>query len=89
VALSESQSSHLSHRIAAALKKAGAGIPNERLLLNEIKKSLAALLDEDPRMGDLVRRRIATLQRRPPEGSAEYEVLFRQYYEQEQRKRRP
>jgi hypothetical protein len=54
-----------------------------------VKKVLARSLDRDPRIHAAVVRRIASLQRSVPEGSAEYEVLYRQYYEQERRKSRP
>lgn len=87
--LSEGQSSFLAHRAVEALRKAGAKIRNERLALAEVKKVLARSLDRDPQIHAAVVRRIASLQRRVPEGSAEYEVLYRQYYEQERRKTRP
>ena len=86
--LSEAQSSYLAHRALEALAKAGAKIRSDRLALAEVKKILARSLDRDPRVHAAVVRRIASLQRPVPEGSAEYEVLYRQYYEQERRKTR-
>jgi len=86
--LSEAQGSFLAHRALEALAKAGAKVRNERLALAEVKKVLARSLDRDPRVHAAVVRRIASLQRPVPEGSAEYEVLYRQYYEQERRKTR-
>jgi len=87
--LSEGLSSHLAHRALEALRKSGAKVRNDRLALAEIKQSLARALDRDPRVDEAVVRRIASLSRPVPPGSAEYEVLYRQYYEQEMRKRRP
>ena len=87
--LSEAQASYLAHRALEALRKAGASVRNDRLALAEVKKVLARALDRDPQVHAAVVRRIASQQRRPPEGSAEYEVLYRQYYEQEKRKSRP
>jgi hypothetical protein len=87
--LSEGLASHLAHRALEALKKAGAKVRNDRLALAEIKQALARGLDRDPRVDEAVARRIASLSRPVPPGSAEYEVLYRQYYEQEMRKRRP
>ncbi len=84
--LSESLSSHLAHLALETLKRAGAKVRNERLALSEIKQTLARALDSDPRIDEAVRRRIASLSRRIPEGSSEYEILYRQYYEQETRK---
>lgn len=86
--LSEALSSHLAHRSLQALKASGAKVRNDRLALTEIKQALARALDRDPRIDALVVRRIASLSRPVPPGSAEYEILYRQYYEQELRKRR-
>lgn len=86
--LSEALTSHLAHRALEALRKSGAKIRNDRLALAEIKKALAQSLDRDPRIDEAVQRRIASLSRQVPVGSAEYEVLYRQYYEQEIAKRR-
>jgi len=88
MALSEGLSSHIAHRAIEALKRTGAKIRNDRLALAEVKRALSAALDRDPRVDELVARRIASLSRNVPVGSAEYEVLYRQYYEQEIGKRR-
>ena len=87
--LSESLSSHLAHIALEAIRRSGAEVRNYRLALAEIKKTLGRQLDQDPRIDEAVRRRIASLQRPVPPGSNEYEVLYRQYYEQETRKHRP
>lgn len=86
--LSEGLSSYLAHRAIEALKKSGGKVRNDRLALAEVKKALAAALDRDPRIDEAVARRIASLSRPVPVGSAEYDVLYRQYYEQEMAKRR-
>jgi hypothetical protein len=86
--LSEALSSYLAHRALEALKNSGATVRNDRLALAEIKRALGATLDRDPRIDEAVTRRIASLSRRVLPGSAEYDVLYRQYYEQELAKRR-
>lgn len=86
--LTEALSSHLAHRALEAIKKSGGSIRNDRLALAEVKKALAAALERDPRVDEIVARRIASLSRPIPVGSAEYDVLYRQYYEQEMAKRR-
>lgn len=86
--LSESLTSHLAHKALEALRKSGATVRNDRLALTEVKKALVTALDRDPRVDEIVARRIASLSRPIPVGSAEYEVLYRQYYEQEIAKRR-
>lgn len=87
--ISEAASSHLAHRVLEVLKKKGAKVHNERAAQTSVKRTLARHLDQDPRIHQAVVRRLASLSRKPPEGSAEYDVLYRQYYEQEQRKNRP
>jgi hypothetical protein len=86
--LSEAASSHLAHRVVEALKKKGGKVHNERAALTEVKRTLGRHLDVDPRIHQAVLRRLASLSRRVPEGSPEYDVLYRQYYEQERRKNR-
>ncbi|MFM7736564.1 MAG: DUF507 family protein [Alphaproteobacteria bacterium] len=87
--LTESLSSHLAHIALEAIRKSGAEVRNDRLALAEIKKTLGRHLDQDPKIDEAVRRRISSLQRRVVPGSSEYDVLYRQYYEQETRKHRP
>ncbi|MBM4268112.1 MAG: DUF507 family protein [Deltaproteobacteria bacterium] len=87
--ISEAASSHLAHRILEALEKKGGKVHNDRAAQTAVKRTLTRHLDQDPRIHQAVVRRIASLSRRPPEGSSEYDVLYRQYYEQEQRKNRP
>ena len=67
--LTESLSSHLAHIALEAIRKSGAEVRNDRLALAEIKKTLARHLDQDPKIDEAVRRRISSLQRRPPAGS--------------------
>jgi hypothetical protein len=88
MALSEALSSYLAHRAIEALKKSGATIRNDRLALAEVKRALSTALDRDPRIDEVVARRIASLSRPVPVGSVEYDVLHRKYYEQEVAKRR-
>lgn len=87
--LTEAMSSYLAHQALAGLREAGVQARNERLALAAVKKALARAFDQDPRIDEAVRRRIASLSRPIPVGSSEYEILYRQYYEQELRKHRP
>lgn len=43
--LSEAASSHLAHRVIATLKKGGGTVPNDRIALAQVKKSLARHLE--------------------------------------------
>jgi hypothetical protein len=87
---SEGRQSHLAHLIVSTLRKEGlADIENERHVLMEIKRVLEQDHSVDDRIDVAVRRKIATLSRNVPPGSREWEVLYRQYYEEEHRRKKP
>jgi hypothetical protein len=84
---SEGRISALAHLALAELKKGGASdLRSDRLVLQEIKAALGELLNVDEALDERVRRKIASLSRRVPEGSGEWNVLYRQYLEEEKRK---
>ena len=86
----EGRQSYLAHLIVSTFRKEGlADIENERLVLMEIKRVLQSDHLVDDRVDQAVRRKIATLSRQVPPGSREWEVLYRQYYEEERRKVKP
>jgi hypothetical protein len=57
---------------------------------NEIRQKILQILEAEmarqDELEETIRKRITTQRRDIPEGSAEYEVLFRKYYEDEMRK---
>ena len=85
---SEGRVSALSHLALDALKKGAevADLHNDRLVLAEIKAALNDFFGVDDVLDVKVRRKIASLSRRVPEGSGEWDVLYRQYLEEEKRK---
>lgn len=84
---SEGRKSYLSHLIVNTFRKEGlADIDNERLVLAEIKHVLDLDHSDDERIDTFVRKKIASLARKVPPGSREWEILYRQYYEEESRK---
>ena len=85
---SEDQASHLAHKTLEALRQAGTTVANDRLARNEIKKTLTQHLDTEAGLHGKVAQNIKSLGRNVPEGSAEYEVLYRQYYEEEMQRTR-
>lgn len=86
----EGRQSYLAHLIVSTLRIDGlADIENERLVLMEIKRVLEGDHVTDDRLEAAVRRKIATLSRNVPPGSREWEILYRQYYEEERRKIKP
>ncbi|OGQ05950.1 MAG: hypothetical protein A2W61_04035 [Deltaproteobacteria bacterium RIFCSPLOWO2_01_44_7] len=86
--LSDDRINFLSHRALDVLKAKG-GVQNfeEKKLLFGIKQAIhefGALLDG---MDDQIRQKIATLKRQVPEGSREWDLLYRQYFEEELHKK--
>ncbi len=88
--LSEDRISHLSHLVLDALvrnRNVDALLPEEKLL-REIKRTITAELQFEDEADDAARRTIQSLSRRVPEGSPEWDVLYRKYREEELRRRK-
>jgi hypothetical protein len=85
---SEGRLSALAHIVLDAVKKGPevADLRTDRLVLAEIKATLTDFFNVDDAIDAKVRRKIASLSRRVPEGSGEWDVLYRQYLEEEKRK---
>jgi len=83
--LSHEKIVHLSHLILEAL------LDDDRVDYhgeeNEVRQRIVALLkaelEQEDAMEDAVRRKIESQKRAIPEGSPEYDLLFRKYYEEE------
>ncbi len=89
IRFSEGRLSHLSHQVLAIFRAEGlADVENERLALQAIKRALEGQHDQNARLDEIVRRKIASLSRKVPPGSHEYEILYRRYMEEEQRKQK-
>jgi len=89
IRMSEGRLSHLAHQIVAVLRREGlAEIENERLVLAEIKKALSGPGEQEARLDEIVRRKIATLSRKVPPGSREWDILYQRYLEEEHRKQK-
>lgn len=87
---SEGRQSYLAHLIVKIFRQEGlADIENERHVLIEIKRVLSQDHEVDVRIDAAVRRKITSLSRQVPPGSAEWNVLYRQYYAEESRKMKP
>lgn len=87
--LSDDKASHLSHVILNHLKKStGVRLQgDEGRLLREIKRVLASEVSQEDDLDRVVRKRLASYSRPIPEGSAEWEVLYRKTMEEERRRR--
>ncbi len=88
--LTEDRIYHLSHLILDMLmqnRNVDALQPEERVL-REIKRTISDELKFEDEADEAARRTIQSLSRRVPEGSREWDVLYRKYFEEELNRRR-
>ncbi len=86
---SEGRQSHLSHEIIRVLKAEGlADIEREKYVLAEIKRVFESEHERGDQIDDIVRQKIASLSRNVPPGTPEYDILYKRYFEEEDRRRR-
>lgn len=89
IRLTESRISHLAHLIVDGIWKADlADFPNEGRALAETKRALQEFFGGTDPLDDIVREKIQSLSRRVTPGSAEWDVLYRKYRDEELRKHR-
>ena len=86
---SEGRQSHLAHEIVRVLRAEGlADIEREKYVFAEIKRVFEAEHQRGDQIDDLVRQKIASLSRHVPPGSPEWDILYKRYYEEEERRHR-
>jgi len=88
--LSEDRISHISHLIQDMLirnRNIDVLLTEERVL-REIKRTIADELKFEDEADEAARRTIQSLSRKVPEGSREWDVLYRKYVEEEMNRRR-
>jgi len=82
--LSEDRISHLAHLVVDRLYKDDlADFRDEAAALREAKAAFQAFVRAHEEVDAFVRRKIASLSRRVPEGGREWEILYRKYFEEE------
>ena len=88
--LSEDRISHLSHLILDMIVRNRNIdlIQPEEKLLREIKHTIAGELKFEDEADEAARRTIQSLSRKVPEGSREWDVLYRKYFEEEINRRK-
>ena len=88
--LSEDRISHLSHLIQDKLIRDRNidVLKEEERILREIKRTITDELKFEDEADDAARRTIQSLSRKVPEGSREWDVLYRKYVEEEMNRRR-
>ncbi len=85
--LSDGRISHLAHQIRDRLRKEQlVDFSNDSILLKEIKEVFSEFGDIEDRIDQLVHKKIQSLSRPIPPGSREWEILYRKYFAQEQKK---
>ena len=88
--LSEDRISHLSHLIQDMLirNRNIEILETEERVLRETKRTIADELKFEDEADEAARRTIQSLSRKVPEGSREWDVLYRKYREEEMNRRR-
>jgi len=88
--LTEDRISHISHLILDKLvqDRDVDVLQSEERMLREIKRTITAELQFEDDADTAARRTIRSLSRNIPEGSREWDVLYRKYVEEELNKRR-
>ncbi|MGH7863437.1 MAG: DUF507 family protein [Candidatus Binataceae bacterium] len=88
--LSEARVLYLARESVARLRDEGlAEIANFPLALREARGLISEWFDKGDEIDATVRRKIQSLRRGVPQGSTEWEILYRRYREEEQRKKGP
>ncbi len=87
--ISEDRVSHLAHLVWDALYNDKlADYSDDEEALKCIKRTMTDYLKTDDQIDDAVRKTIASLKRGVQEGSREWDILYRKYYEEEANRRR-
>lgn len=85
--LSDNRIAALARGVLRVIAAEGA-VLSERAALVEAKRILSEHFQREDKVDELVRRKIASLSRQVPQGSREWEILYRRYFEEEMRKRK-
>ena len=86
--ISEDRQSHLAHMITDAIWNDDlVDYTDEDLALRLAKKAIAEFVKEDEEIDKKAREKVASLKRSVMEGTPEWDVLYKKYYEEERGKR--
>lgn len=86
--ISEDRQSHLAHVITDAIWNDDlVDYSDEDQALRLAKKAIAEFVKEDMDIDQKAREKVASLKRGVVEGSPEWDILYRKYYEEERSKR--
>jgi hypothetical protein len=86
--ISEDRQSHLAHIITDAIWEDDlVDYSDEDLALRIAKKAIAEFVKEDMDVDQKAREKVNSLKRGVVEGSPEWDILYKKYYEEERNKR--
>jgi hypothetical protein len=86
--ISEDRQSHLAHLITDAVWNDDlVDYSDEDLAVRVAKRAIAEFVKEDEEIDRKAREKVATLKRGVVEGSPEWDVMYKKYYEEERNKR--
>jgi len=86
--ISEDRQSHLAHMILNALYDDDlVDFTDEDVAIRVAKKAIADFVKEDEDIDQLVRDKVGSLKRGVVEGSPEWDIMYRKYYEEERNRR--
>lgn len=87
--LSEDRISHLAHLISDGIWKDDlVDYRSEEKALFEIKKAITDYFKVEDEADTIARNKIRSLSRDVPEGSREWDILYKKYFEEERAKKR-
>jgi hypothetical protein len=88
--LSEERISHLSHLILKGMKTLSGVrfLQEEERVVQEIQHIMISELKLDEQIDQMARERLASYSRRIPEGSPEWDILYRKFVDEELKRRR-
>ena len=87
--LSEDRISHISHLIVDGIYDDDlVDFVDDDDVLKEVKNTITAYLHLEDEADDAARAKIRSLSRDVPEGSREWDILYKKYFEEETDKRR-
>lgn len=79
---------HLAHKITDAIWEDDlVDYKDEDLALRLAKKAIAEFVKEDVDIDQKAREKVASLKRNVTEGSPEWDILYKKYYEEERNRR--
>lgn len=87
--ISDEKISSLSHLILENLieKKWAALLEDEARVLREIRKVISSELKIQEEIDRVVRHKLSSYSRRPVEGSPEWDILYKKFFNEEQQKK--